>query len=182
MVGLSHTQKTSWDLRKGLIPLMAELQQNKTKVHPVMDYRELNHHVDAFIANVDICAAKPCKWQQRGANVSLLDLRRSYFQIRVHETLWPYWTVMIDGKRYCLTCLGFGLNVAPLIMKAIVSAAHVREHLAQFGLKCKDLEWLEESAQVLELAVWMEHGELRWKRGSVVPEVPSVVMRQTVFS
>ena len=35
---------------------------------------------------------------------------------------------------------------------------------------------------MLRLAVGMEHGELWWKRGSAVPEVPSVVMRQTVFS
>ena len=35
---------------------------------------------------------------------------------------------------------------------------------------------------MLRLAVGMEYGELRWKRGSVVPEVPSVVVRRTVFS
>ena len=33
---------------KGLIPLMAIVQQNKDKVRPVMDFRELNSHVDAF--------------------------------------------------------------------------------------------------------------------------------------
>ena len=77
----------------------------------------------------------------------------------------------IDGRRYCLTCLGCDLNVTPLIMKAIISmvlaqdptvsrvvsayindifinedvtpATHVREHLVQFGLECKDPEWLE---------------------------------------
>ena len=175
-----------------------------------MDCRELNHYVDAFKANADICAAKLREWRQKGANVSLLDLRRAYLQIRVLETLWPYQTVKIDGKRYCLTHLGFGLNVAPLIMKAIVSAVllqeeameraesayiddiyinedvvpvtRVREHLVQFGLKCKDLERLKDGAQVLGLAVRMEHGELLWKRGSVVPEVPSVVTWRTVFS
>ena len=106
----------------------------------------------------------------------------------------PYQTVKIDGKRYCLTCLGFGLNVAPLIMKAIVSAVMsqeeamgraasadiddsyvnkdvvpatcIREHLAQFGLKCKDPEQLEDGAQVLGLAVRMEHSELRRKCSS----------------
>ena len=83
---------------KGLIPLMAILQENKTKVRPVMDYRELNHHVDAFTATADVCAVKLCEWQQKGANVSLLDLRRAYLQIRVCETLWPYQTVKIDGK------------------------------------------------------------------------------------
>ena len=93
--------------------------------------------------------------------------------------------------RYCLTRLRFGLNVVPLVMKAIVSAVlsqeeavertasayindiyvnenvvpvtHVREHLAQFGLKCKDLEQLKDGARVQGLAVGMERGELQWK-------------------
>ena len=67
---------------KGLIPLMAVLHQNKTKVRPVMDYQEINHHVDAFTANADVCAAKLHEWRQNDANVSLLDLRRAYLQIR----------------------------------------------------------------------------------------------------
>ena len=33
---------------KGLIPLMAVVQQNKEKVRPVLDFRELNSHVDAL--------------------------------------------------------------------------------------------------------------------------------------
>ena len=45
----------------------------------------------------------------------------------------------------------------------VVPATCVREHLAQFGLKCKFPESLEDDAQVLGLAVGMEHGELRWK-------------------
>ena len=103
--------------------------------------------------------------------MSLPGLRRVYLQVRVHESLWPFQTMKIDGRRYCLTCLVFGLNVAPLIMKAINSTVlaqdvtvsqaasayiddifinedvapttRIREHLAQFGLECKDPEWLE---------------------------------------
>ena len=48
----------------------------------------------------------------------------------------------------------------------------IKEHLAQFGLKCKDPERLENSARVLGLAVGMEHGELQ---RSVLPEVSSVI-------
>ena len=43
---------------KGLIPLTAVLQQNKSKVRLVMEFQEFNHHVDAFTANTDVCAAK----------------------------------------------------------------------------------------------------------------------------
>ena len=59
---------------KGLIPLMAIVQPSKNKVRPVMDYRELNQHVDAFTANADVCAAKLREWCQQGSNLALLDL------------------------------------------------------------------------------------------------------------
>ena len=60
---------------KGLISLMAVLQQNKSKVHLVMDFQELNHYVDAFTANADVCTAKLCEWRQKGSNACLQDLR-----------------------------------------------------------------------------------------------------------
>ena len=85
-----------------------------------MDYQELNQHVDAFTMNPDVCAAKLRERRQKRSNVALLDLKRAYLQIRVYESLWPFQMVMIKRKRYCLTCLGFGLNVAPLIMTAII--------------------------------------------------------------
>jgi len=195
---------------KGLIPLMAIVQPSKNKVRPVMDYRELNKHVDAFTANADVCAAKLREWRQQGSNVALLDLKRAYLQIHVHESLWAFQTVIVKGKRYCLTRLGFGLNVAPLIMKAIVnavltqeepmrkatsayvddiyvnedvmSADKVRRKLETFGLTSKDPKRLKNGATVLGLEVWWEHGTLRWKRGGPVPEVPNMLTRRIIFS
>ena len=153
---------------KRLISLMAVLQQHKSKVRPVIDFQQLNCYVDVFTANADVCTAKLREWQQKGPNVSLLDIKRAYLQVHVQKTLWPFRTMKIGGQRYCLTRLGLGLNVAPLIMKAIVSTVlsqeeavghvasayiddiyvneevmpttHVREHLARFGHKCKDPE------------------------------------------
>ena len=92
---------------KGLIPLMAIIQQNKDKVRPVMDFRELNSHVDTFTASADVCADKIREWRRLGTNVAIVDLRRAYLQIRVHESLWSYQTVIFRGQRYCLTRLGF---------------------------------------------------------------------------
>lgn len=96
---------------------------------------------------------------------------------------------MLTGRRYCLTRLGFGLNMAPQIMKAIISAVlsqeetvkegmsmytddiyanedimssqQVRAKLAQFGLICKDPEWLQDSTHVLGLDVRDEQGTLQ---------------------
>ena len=62
---------------KGLIPLMAIVQQNKDKVRPVIDFRELNSHVEAFIASADVCADKIREWRRLGTNVAIVDLRRA---------------------------------------------------------------------------------------------------------
>ena len=53
--------------------------------------------------------------------MAIVDLRRAYLQIRVHESLWPYQTVIFRGQRYCLTRLGFGLNVTPSVMKYVLT-------------------------------------------------------------
>ena len=105
-----------------LIPLMAILQENKQKVQPVMYYRELNKHVDPYTAGADVCTHKLREWRQQGSDVAILDLRRTYLQIRVEKSLWPFQTVEIKGTRNCLTRLGFSLHVAPSIMTAIMSA------------------------------------------------------------
>ena len=116
--------------------------------------------------------------------------------------------MMVKGQRYCLTRMGFGLNVAPSIMQVIVEtvlsndvtiqqatsayidnifinssvalAERVKQHL-RFGLESKDPERLEDGARVHGLEVWGERGTLRWKHGSVIPDVPEVVTRRTVF-
>ena len=47
---------------KGLIPLMAVIQPSKGKAHPVMNFKELNEHVDTFTADVDVCTTKLREW------------------------------------------------------------------------------------------------------------------------
>ena len=73
---------------KGLIPLMAVIQQNKQKVRLVLNYRELNDHVDPFTARAEICTEKLREWRRAGSNVSALDLRKAYLQVRVHQSPW----------------------------------------------------------------------------------------------
>ena len=63
---------------KGLIPLMAVILKNKQKVRPVLDYRELNDHVDPFTGHADICTEKLREWRRARSNVSMLDLRKAY--------------------------------------------------------------------------------------------------------
>ena len=195
---------------KGLIPLMAIVQVNKDKVRPVMDFRELNSHVDAFTAGADVCVDKLREWRRLGTNMSIVDLRRAYLQLHVHESLWPFQTVVYHGQRYCLTRLGFGLNVAPSVMKAVLTTvlkqdetvdratsaylddimviediapvASVESHLLQFGLECKPAERVADGARVLGLDVWGERGELHWKRNNTFGEIADVLTRRSVFS
>ena len=88
----------------------------------MMDFRELNSHVDAFTATEDVCADKIREWRRLGTNVAIVDLRRAYLQIRVHESQWPYQTVIFRGQRYCLMRLGFGFDVATSVIKYVLTA------------------------------------------------------------
>ena len=76
---------------KGLIPLMAVVQEQKQKVRPVLAYRELNGFVDV----AEVCTQKLREWRQQGVNESLLDLRKAYLQIHVDKVLWPFQTVIL---------------------------------------------------------------------------------------
>ena len=96
--------------------------------------------------------------------------------------------------------MGFVLNVAPSIMRAIVEAAlskddavmqatsayiddvfinedivsaiRVKQHLANFGLKSKEPDRLQNGARVLGLTVREKDKMLIWERGYEVPSVP----------
>ncbi|KRZ51909.1 hypothetical protein T02_9091 [Trichinella nativa] len=111
---------------KGLLPLMAVIQRNK-KVRPVLNFRELNAHIESYTADEDVCSQKLREWRRQGVNVALIDLKKAYLQIRIDKSLWPYQTVVFKGKRYCLTRLGFSLNVAPLMMKAVLNRVISRD-------------------------------------------------------
>ena len=106
--------------------------------------------------------------------------------------------------------LGFGLNVAPKIMSAIMnmvmsqdgeiqramtsyiddvyinenvaSSRRVKEHLECFGLVGKTLELLQNGANVLRLHVSGNGKQLRWSWGSDILEVPPVITRRSTFS
>lgn len=195
---------------RALIPLMAVQQPNQDKVRPVLDYRELNGYVTAHTADADVCAEQLRRWRRHGARVAVVDLRKAYLQLRLDRRLWPYQTVEVHGRRYCLTRLGFGLNVAPLIMKAVVraileqdeavargvlpyvddllvdedvvSADRVVEHFARYGLACKPPQRAADGARLLGLRVSERAGELRWRRDNPVAAPPDTLTRRTVFA
>ena len=196
---------------RGLIPLMAVDQPNKQKVRPVMDYRELNSHITAHTAEADVCAEQLRRWRRRGKDVAIVDLRRAYLQLHMDERLWPFQTVVVNGRRHCLTRMGFGLSVAPEIMRSVVKtilaqhpklesgvlgyvddllvdesvvdAEEVVEHFKRFGLECKPPVRAADGARVLGLRVSSDaRGGLRWTRDNPAEAPPARTTRRAVFS
>ena len=60
---------------KGPNPLTAVVQPSKGNVHQVMNYRELNEHLDAFTMDVDIYSTNLREWCPQGVNLALLELQ-----------------------------------------------------------------------------------------------------------
>ena len=195
---------------KGTIPLMAVIQREKRKVRPVMDFREVNAYLDPHTADADVCVEKIREWRRCGRRVALLDLRDAYLQIHVHQSLWAYQTVVWQGRRWCLTRLGFGMSVAPSVMKRVLNMAlswderidsatnpyvddilvredianadEVKAHLEKHGLVCKAAERVADGARVLGLRVWGERQRLLWRREASEIELPARLTRRAIFS
>jgi transposase InsO family protein len=193
----------------GLIPLMAVIQSTKSKVRPVLDFREVNQYVSSHTANGDVCSDKLRSWRKMGNNLSIVDLRKAYLQIHVDPSLWKYQVVEHKGVRYCLTRLGFGLNVAPKIMTTIlnkilsansdvrngtdsyvddiivnndlVTNERVIKVLEEFGLEAKPAESLK-GGRVLGLRVVDVNGNLEWKRDNVVDSLQENMTRRQLFA
>ena len=178
----------------GSIPIFGILQVNKSKIRPIFDFRKLNNYVDVYSGSADICLEKLRTWRRKGSRFSMLDLSEAYMQIRVHKEMWRYQSCIINGKKYALTRMGFGLNIAPTIMTEIVkwilnSDPRVRENtdsyiddiyvyettitvdeirmlFEKFSLKCKKPENLsmDKEVRVLGVKVFKDKNSVRWMR------------------
>lgn len=122
-------------------------------------------------------SAVGCLCDQR---IALVDLPKAYLQLHIDQSLWPYQTV-VSGAPYCLTQLGFGLNIMPLVMKKILSTKlswdkrishaissnlddilvdekvalveEVEKHLRGYSLDCKPAERVHNGARVLGMSL-----------------------------
>ena len=151
---------------KGLIPLMAVIQTSKDKIRPVMDFREVNSYIDAYTGNADVCADKLREWRKMGQRVSMVDLAKAYLQVKVEKKLWPYQMVEFQGQRYCLTRLGFGLNVAPLVMKAVLNKVLEQNGTVRAGTSAyvDDVMVREDVVAVKDVIAHLEKYGLRSKQ------------------
>ena len=138
-----------------------------------------------------------------------MDLKFAYLQLHVAKELWQYQPVSYKEKTYCLTRLGFGLNVAPKIMAAVlktvlkkgsktkeatnsyindimvdvtkISTKEVVEHLKGFGLTAKSPESLDGGA-ALGFKLMNKTGKLMFRRGNEIPEKEGEINRRELFS
>lgn len=190
----------------GIVPLLAVVNHNKNKVRPVLDYRELNQFVSSHTGQSVVCGDKIREWRRLGRALKLLDLRKAYLQVRVDPSLWKYQIVKHRGQTYCLTRLGFGLNVAPKIMTAIVTkvlamdeevregtdsyiddiivnesvipVGRVESLLRRYGLEPKDAVPLVDS-RVLGLRIRSDGERILWERDNVLePPHPRMTKRE----
>ena len=127
---------------------------------------------------------------------------RPFLLVVLADSSFPWTTV--------LTRLGFGLNIAPLVLKkvlctvlswderidratspyfddilvdeSIASSVKVETHLRRHGLACKQTERVSEGTRVLGIRVWGERRALWRKRDKKVCELPKKLTRRTVFS
>ena len=79
--------------------------------------------VEAFMINTDTCAEKLQNWRRFGKNISIIDLFSAYMQLKIDKKPWANQAVVFCGQGFYLTQLGFRLNNAPIIMKAVLDKA-----------------------------------------------------------
>jgi hypothetical protein len=187
---------------RNVVPLLSVKQSkgSQLKVRPCLDFKKLNEGIVCLSGGLPTCDERLRQWRSMGPHGSLVDLKRAYLQVHVDKALWVYQAVRWEGQTYLLTRLGFGVNVAPRVMTAIVekvlgldeevkrvsssyiddifcvgeseAAELVRRQLKRYGLVTKEAVRLgdESGVRVLGLAVGRD---LSWSRDSSLPAVTS---------
>ena len=193
-----------------VLPLIAHVQAHKetTPVRPCLDYRFLNKCLSSQPGqDSPDCGDTIRKWRCAGGarGFSILDVRKAYLQVHVHPELLRYQTVIWGGKRYVMTRMGFGLNVAPKFMDIVIrwvtrglpnvdnyiddvrtptdSAELVAKRMREYGLPTKPAEPMS-SARVLGLQ--LQDGEddcVQWtRRAGVDLKLPRPATKRSLFS
>ena len=98
-------------------------------MRPIMDYRKLNDHCSCRCVFSKI--ERLAKGRVRRVSIGP---KKAYLQVHVHRSLWASQIVLIKEQRYCLTRMGFGLNVTPSIMRSIVKAVLSRYETIQLAI------------------------------------------------
>ena len=77
---------------------------NKPSIKPVMDYREVDEHIDAYKASTDMCAHNLREWQQQGLDITVLDLCWVTQDEIINEATSSYIDDMFFNEKSCILC------------------------------------------------------------------------------
>ena len=135
-----------------------------------------------------------------GSNLAIVDLKSAYLQIHVAKDLWNYQVVRFYGQNYALTRLGFGLNVAPKIVRKVktesatdsyiddiivnfqnVSVTEVVKQLSDYALGIKEPETLG-ACRVLGLRTYKKDNQILWKRDNDPPATFDQMSKCQIFA
>ena len=100
----------------------AATPEKSTPLRLALDFVALNEFVRnrAEWSEREVCTDELLVWRTSDGG-QLLDIRKAYLRVRVHEEQQRFQCVRVNGKPYRLTRLAFGLCSAPRILKKILS-------------------------------------------------------------
>ena len=92
-----------------------------TKVRPTLDYSILNPYIRSqdYVAQSEVCHDALRKWR-RYEVAWLVDIHKAYMNVHVAADLLPYQVVRHEGQLMAMSRMGFGLNVAPRVLKVLL--------------------------------------------------------------
>ena len=148
----------------GVLPLMAVVQDNKNKVRPVVEFRELNQYVECHTGDdvIDGYEEKLRGWRRTEGEAQIVDLNSAYLHIGVADELHKHQLVGWRDNVYCLTRLGFGLNVAPKIMSKILKTV-LGEDKDVEGATSSYIDDIYVDVTKVEASIYVDSA---WKRNS----------------
>ena len=191
---------------KGLIPLMAIVQENKQKVRLAMDYRVLNKHVEAYTAVADVCAHKLREWRGQGSDIgvrpapSLLTNtlkdhcgRFKPWKLRGQDTALPDWdlvsTWLLTSWRQsrmrskCRTRTFKRQHHPTLITSSSMNILCLLRRSKTFWAFRVDMHGDRASPKWGESArTTRQRSEISSEEGGATPDVPPVITRRSTFS
>jgi transposase InsO family protein len=183
---------------KGSVPIKAEIQLHKpsTPVRPVCDFKWLNEYIKSAPNEglMDAISAPTYirRWRSHPeSRMCLIDIKKAYMRIYVNEEQTYYQCVRYPDFKteWRLTRLGFGLNIAPKVLRVVLNAilpqgtfpeldiyiddnflpteaaVSLTAALKENGMECKDPELVSE-ARVLGL---QNHADGTWSRRTELP-------------
>ena len=133
---LFNTEIKKWLDEIFLIPYSNELYGNRrcvltwnpvvqvhksTPIRPTLDYSILNAYIKNtnFVSQSEVCHESLRKWR-RYTCATLVDIEKAYMNVWVSSPLWRFQAVKHDGRFYAMTRMGFGLNIAPRVLKCLI--------------------------------------------------------------